>query len=103
MASYLVLWTANPAAWPTEPKQSLAVWEAATAGGDHLVKSGVAREMGWLSTEQGFVILDAPSKDAVLELIQPFFPMFTQVIHEVVPWESGTQAMLKGARQAASS
>jgi hypothetical protein len=102
MASYLILWSANPAAWPTDPKQALAVLEGATAGGDMLLKAGALRELGWLSTEDGYAIADADSKDVVLGLIQPFFPMFTQKISEIVSWEKGKKAMLDSARQAAS-
>jgi hypothetical protein len=102
MASYLILWSANPAAWPSDPKQSLAVWEGAAAGGDQLVRSGALRELGWFSAEQGYAIADAESKDAVLGMVQPFFPMFTQEIREIIPWENGKQAILSSARHVAS-
>jgi hypothetical protein len=102
MASYMVLWHANSASWPTDPKQVLAGLEAATGGGSQLLKSGAARELAWFTSESGYAIFDADSKAAVLGLVQPFFPMFSQDIIEIVPWEAGMQAMLTSARQAAS-
>ena len=102
MARYLVLWSANPAAWPTDPKQSLAVLEGAAAGGDHLLRSGGAKEIGWLTAQSGYAIFDADSKDKVLGMVQPFYPFYQQEILEVVSWEEGKQALLASARQAAS-
>ena len=102
MARYLVLWRVNPAAWPTDPKQSLAVWQMAAGGGDALLKSGALKELSWLSSEMGLAIFEADSKAAVMGMVQPFFPMFTQEIHEIVPWEAGKQALLNSASQVAS-
>ncbi len=102
MTKYLVLWKANPALWPTDTKQALAVQEGATAGGDGLLSAGAIKEMGWLTAQDGFAIFEADSKDAVLGMLTPFFPYYTQEVHEVVPWEKGKQAILEGARQAAA-
>ena len=102
MARYLVLWSANPAVWPTDPKQSLAVLEGAAAGGDHLLRSGGAKEIGWLTAQSGYGIFEADSKDKVLGMVQPFHPFYGQEIHEIVSWEQGKQALLASARQAAS-
>ena len=102
MARYLVLWSANPTVWPTDPKQALAVLQGAAAGGDHLLQAGGAREIGWLTAESGYAIFEADSKDKVLGMVQPFFPFYQQDIREIVPWEQGKQALLASARQAAS-
>ena len=102
MARYLVLYNANPSVWPTDPKQALAVLEGAIAGGDQLLKMGALKEVGWLTPHDGFGIFETDSKDALLEMIEPFFPYYSPVIHEIVPWEKGSQAILNGARQAAS-
>ena len=102
MARYLVLWSANPAVWPTDPKQALAVLEGATAGGDHLLSSGGVKELGWLTAQSGYAIFEADSKDKVLGMVQPFYPFYEQEIGEIVSWEQGKQALLASARQAAS-
>ena len=102
MARYLVLWSANPAVWPTDPKQALAVLEGATAGGDHLLNSGGAKELGWFTAQNGYAIFEADSKGKVLGMVQPFYPFYEQEIHEIVPWAQGKEALLASARQAAS-
>jgi hypothetical protein len=99
---YLVSWKANPSAWPTDPKQVLAVLEGAMAGGDALLKGGGVKELGWLTAEEGYAIFEAPAKENVLGMVQPFFPYYVQDIREIVPWEKGKQAMLDSARQAAA-
>ncbi|MBM2812891.1 MAG: hypothetical protein HW416_3650 [Chloroflexi bacterium] len=102
MSRYVVLWKANPSAWPNDPKQALAVLEAVAAGGDQLLKAGAIKELGWFTGQDGYAIFEADSKDSVLGMVQPFFPYYSQDIHEVVPWESGKQAILASSRQAAS-
>jgi len=102
MSRYVVLWRANPSAWPSDQKQVLAVLEGAAAGGDQLLKAGAAKELGWFTVQDGYAIIEADSKDRVLGMMQPFFPYYSQDIYEVVPWENGKQAILASARQAAS-
>ena len=102
MARYLVLWKANAAAWPSDPKGGLAMWQAATGGGDQLLSAGALKELAWLSVDEGFAIFEAESKAAVMGMIRPFFPYFSQDVREIVPWEHGKQAILASARQAAS-
>jgi len=102
MSSYMVLWRANPSAWPTDPKQALAVLEAATGGGDQLLKAGAAKEQGWFTAQEGYAMFEADSKDSVLGMVQGFFPYYTQDVREIVPWEAGKKAILDNARQAAS-
>lgn len=102
MPRYMVLYRANPAAWPTDPKQALAVLERVMAGGDYLLKGGSLKEVGWFTPQEGYGIFETDSKEKVLELVEPFFPYYSQDIHEIVSWEKGKQAMLAGARAAAS-
>ena len=102
MARYLVLWTANASAWPTDPKQVLAVLEGATHGGDELQKMGAIKELGWLTAQDGYAIFEADSKQAVLGMVQGFFPFFSQDVREIVSWEDGKRAILDSARRAAS-
>ena len=102
MPRYLILWKANPAAWPTGPKQYLAVLEGATGGGDELLKQGGIKELGWVTPQEGYALAEADSKASVLGMVQGFFPYYTQDVREVVPWETGKKAILDSARQATS-
>src|SRR6266702_921860 len=102
MPRYMVLYKANPSVWPTDPKQALAVLEGAIAGGDYLLSSGALKDIGWFTPQHGFGIFDAESKEAVLGMVAPFFPYYSQEIHEIVAWDKAKEAMLNSARQAAS-
>lgn len=102
MPRYMVLYRANPSAWPTDPKQTLAVLEAVIAGGDQLLKAGALKELGWFTPQEGYAIFEADSKEKVLGMVQPFFPHYSQDIHEIVPWDKAKDALLGSARQAAS-
>ena len=102
MPRYMVLFQANPSVWPTDPKQALAALEGATGGGDHLLKTGAIKELGWFTPQEGYAIFEADSKASVLGMVQGFFPYYTQDVREVAPWEAGKQAILDSARQAAS-
>ena len=102
MARYMVLWKANPSAWSTDPKETLAVLEGVTGGGDYLISTGALKELGWFTPQEGFGIFEADSKDAVLGMVQAFFPYYTQDIREIVPWDAGKEAILASARQTAS-
>lgn len=102
MARYMVTWKANASVWPTEPKQLLDVVEGAIGGGDHLLATGAIKEMGWFTPQEGFAIFEADAKEAVLGMVQGFFPYFSQDVREIVPWESGTNAILSSARAAAA-
>ncbi len=102
MPRYMVLYSANPAVWPTDPKQALRVLERVFAGADYLFKGGALKEVGWFTTQEGYAIFEADSKEKVLELVEPFFPYYSQDIHEIVSWEKGRKAILDGAKAAAS-
>jgi hypothetical protein len=43
---YIALYHTNPASWPSNPKQSLAMWQGTGAGAGHLLKMGIAKEIG---------------------------------------------------------
>ena len=102
MPRYMVLYKANPSAWPTDPKQVLAVLEGVFAGGDQLLKAGALKEVGWFTAQDGYAIFEADSKDKVLGMVNPFFPYYSQEIHEIVSWEKGKEALLASARRAAA-
>ena len=102
MPRYMVLYRANPSVWPTDPKQALAVLEGAIAGGDQLLKTGALKEAGWFTSQEGYGIFEADTKEKVLGMVQPFFPYYSQDIHEIVSWDKAKAALLGSARQAAS-
>ena len=102
MTKYMVLYRANPTVWPVDPKQTLAVLEGAIAGGDELLKTGMCTEIGWFTDQEGYAIFEADSKDKILGMIQPFAPYYSPVIHEIVPWDKGKEALLGSARRSAS-
>jgi hypothetical protein len=102
MSRYLVLYRANAAVWPVDPKQSLAVLEGVLAGGDELLRTGGATEIGWFTAQEGYAIFEADSKDTILGRIQPFFPYYSQDVHEIVPWDQAKKAILESVRQAAA-
>ena len=102
MAKFLVTWSANPSMWPTDPKQLLGVLEMAAAGGTQVLNSGKVSEMGWLNPQDGFAVFESDSKEAVLGITSGFFPFYNQDVREIVPFASGTEAMLQTARQNAS-
>ena len=62
MSRYLVLYRANASVWPVDPNQRLAVREGALAGGDELLRSGAAKEIGWFTVQEGYAIFEADSK-----------------------------------------
>ena len=102
MPRYMVLFKANPSVWPPDPKQALAVLEGALAGGDQLLRMGAAKEIGWFTPQEGYAIFEAEAKEKLLGMVQPYFPHYSQDIHEIVPWGRGKQVILDSARRAAS-
>src|SRR5436190_20347519 len=95
MSRYLVLYRANASVWPVDSKQSLAVVEGVLAGGDELLRTGVATEIGWFTAQEGYAIFEADSKDTVLGMLQPFFPHYSQDVHEIVSWDRAKNAILE--------
>ena len=68
MPNYMVFWKANPSAWPTDAKQALAALEGVTGGGDHLLKAGAIKELGWFTPQAGYAIFEADSKATCLNI-----------------------------------
>lgn len=99
----MVLYKANPAVWPTAPKEILPLLEGTFAGADQLFRSGALKEVGWFTAQEGYAIFEAESKAMVLGMVGPFFPYFSQDIREIVPWEHGKEALLAAAKMAAGS
>jgi hypothetical protein len=101
MPKYMILFEAVPSNWPTDPKQLLALWEKMISGGDAFLKGGQLKEVGWFTNTRGYAMMDADSKDKVLEMVNVFFPFFTQEVLEIVPWEKAKESLLGSARTAA--
>jgi len=53
MPRYMVLWKANPAAWPTDAKACSVSWKARIGGGDQLLAGGGLKELGWFTDQEG--------------------------------------------------
>ena len=101
MAKYVIRYRANPVAWPTDPVERLALWEGVIAGAQALLDSGALSEINFTSNMAGYTTLEASSKQAGIEVGAAFFPLFSQEIEEIVPWEEAKAALLAGAKSAA--
>ena len=100
MAKYIINYQANPAAWPVDPAERLALWEGVIAGAQALLDSGTLSEINFTSNLAGYTTLEAASKAAAVEIGAAFFPLFTQEILEVLPWDEAKAAILAGAQSA---
>lgn len=101
MATYMIVWEVNPGNWPTDPKEVLAVWEAAAAGADRLLASGAFKEIRWTDNTAGYAVAECDSKADAIALCTPLFPYFSQTIEETVSWEAARDAVLTAARRIA--
>ena len=101
MATYQIHFKANPVLWPSNPKDSLAAWEQTSQGGDTLLATGAMQEIRMVSASEGYARLEAESATAALAICATFFPLFTQEIQELVPWEVAKDTILGAVRQAA--
>ena len=70
-----------------------------TQGGEALLAAGKLKEIYVVSASEGYCRLEAESKNAALVICATFFPMFTQEVQELVPWESAKDDMLEVVRQ----
>ena len=100
MAIYQIHFKANPALWPTGPKEKLAISEGAFQGADDLLAAGAMQEVCWVSASEGYARVEANSAAGALAICAMFFPMFTQEIQELVPWNVAKEAILGAVRQA---
>ncbi len=103
MSTFQIHFRANPALWPTDPQDSLALWERSAQGADAMLESGALRDLYFVSAAEGYANVDADSKSAAIAVCAAFFPNFTQEIQELVPWDQAKEAILGSARQVASS
>ncbi len=103
MATYQLHFQANPALWPTDPQQLLALWERTIQAADALIETGAMQAPNFVSSTEGYVLVDADSKSAALAVTARFFPNWTNEIDELVPWEQAKEAILGAVRQAASA
>ena len=101
MSKYIIHFTANPEAWPTDPAAALGLWEGVVGAATALLEGGTLSTIDWTSNTEGYATLNADSKAGVIEVTAAFFPLFNQTIEELVPWAEATAAILTGARAAA--
>jgi hypothetical protein len=70
-----------------------------------VIKGGGAaaeRGKGWFSNIEGYAIFESDSMDKVIGMINPFFPFYSQEVHEIIPWKKAKEAILASARMNAS-
>ncbi len=103
MATYQLHFRANAALWPTDPQQLLALWEQTFQAADAQIETGAMQAPHFVSSTEGYVLVDADSKSAALAVTARFFPNWTNEIDELVPWEQAKEAILGAVRQAASA
>lgn len=103
MATYYIRWQANPGNWPTDPKEVLAIWEAACAGADKALADGSFKELRWFNTTTGYCIVECDSKAEAMATVAPFFPYFSQTVEETASWEEGRDAQLAAVRALAGA
>ena len=101
MAVYQIHFKANPVLWPTDPKERLAVSEGAFQGGEDLLAAGAMQEVAWVSSSEGYARVEADTAAGALAICAMFFPMFTQEVQELVPWDVAKNTILGAVRQAA--
>lgn len=98
----MVLFKGNENQFPVDPKQALATMEKVFAGGEMILTQGVT-EIGYFTSANGYAIVEADSKEKVLSIIAPFFPLFTMEVQEIVPFEKAKEAVLSSLRAVAGS
>ena len=103
MATYQLHFQANPTLWPNDPQQLLALWEQTFQAADAQIETGAMQAPHFVSSTEGYVLVDADSKSAALAVAARFFPNWTNEIDELVPWEQAKEAILGAVRQAASA
>lgn len=100
MPKYVIEFAANPAAWPSDPKQVLATWEGVLDGAEMLIKEGLIEEVNWFSGTEGFAIIEARTKADAVGIVTPFFPLFSQQIREIVAFDDAKQSIIAGLKKA---
>jgi hypothetical protein len=103
MPNYIVHFKANPSGWPSDPSEILTMWEGVVAGANRLLEQGLFEGIYWVSNLEGYALTEAESKAAVITMITPFFPLFTQDVMELTPHPEAGEALLAGAKMAAES
>ncbi len=103
MPTYQIHFKANPALWPTDPQENLALWEQTVQGADAMLETGAMKDLYFISATEGYVCVEADTKAAAVAVAAAFFPNWTQEIQELVPWEQAKDAILGAVRQTASA
>jgi hypothetical protein len=86
---------------PGPDRRDVATWETVMAGGSQLLEQGLFEEIGWVGNLEGYGLLEADPKAAVIGLVNGFFPYFNQEIMEFTPHAEAGPAHVAGAKMAA--
>jgi len=81
--------------------RKIKVSEGAFQGADDLLAAGAVQEVCWISSSEGYARVEADSAAGALAICAMFFPMFTQEVQELVPWDVAKNTILGAVRQAA--
>ena len=103
MAKYLIHFKVNEAAWPNDPGEVAAIWQAVTAGAQQLLDQRLVEAIYWVGTTEGYALGEFSSKADVIQLVIPFFPLFNQEVMELTPHAEATKAIVAGMQMAASA
>ena len=101
MPLYQLHYKANPVLWPSDPKENLAMWEETSQAAEDLLASGTMHDLHLVTPTEGYARVKAESKTAALAIAASFFPMFTNDVVELVPWNEAKGPVLEAVRQAA--
>ncbi|OBQ52108.1 hypothetical protein [Halodesulfovibrio spirochaetisodalis] len=100
MTMYICHFTCNPAMWPVEHEDQIRVWRSMVKDADMLVEGeGPVKFTGWISNTEGYALLEAKSKNEVIQLCARFWPYFYNDIREIVPTHEAGDAILAGAKE----
>ena len=91
MTKYLIIWSINPNAWPTDPSAAAQGMEMLYAGIDEGVKSGRILEFGFfLSGNAGYAIDSSDGKDQIMTSFLNY-PWIERDVQEIVDYETGKE------------
>ena len=77
------------------------MWEETSQVAEDLLASGTMHDLHLVTPTEGCARVKAESKTAALAIAASFFPMFTNDVVELVPWDEAKGPVLEAVRQAA--
>jgi hypothetical protein len=94
MAKFINIWRARPTApWPTDPAEMVKLNEIMFEAIDSLIKAEKTIEFGYFAdARSGYAIAEGDAKEA-FERAFTFIPWIESEMHEIIPYETGKEAM----------